>query len=59
MFNFDHPFYRPLWRRIAITGFCLVWAVFEFAQGAPVWAMIFAGLGALTGYHFFVAKKGD
>jgi nitrate reductase NapE component len=25
----DHPFYRPLWRRIAIVATTLAWAAFE------------------------------
>ena len=25
----DHPFYRPLWRRMAIVATTLLWAVFE------------------------------
>ncbi|TIM59821.1 MAG: DUF3329 domain-containing protein, partial [Mesorhizobium sp.] len=22
----EHPFFRPLWRRVAIVAVCLVWA---------------------------------
>ncbi|WP_226782994.1 DUF4175 domain-containing protein [Oceaniglobus trochenteri] len=59
MFNFDHPFYRPLWRRIVIVGVCFGWALFELWQGAPFWAVIFAGLGALCAYHFFLVPRND
>jgi len=59
MFDFSHPFYKPLWRRIVISGFCAVWALFEFATGAPFWGMIFGAMAALTGWHFFIAWKDD
>ncbi|WP_108485203.1 hypothetical protein [Oceaniglobus ichthyenteri] len=59
MFKFDHPFYKPLWRRIAITAFCALWAMFELSMGAHVWAMIFAALAGLTAYHFFIVWKDD
>ena len=28
------PFFRPLWRRVAVTAVCLVWAAIEVANGA-------------------------
>ena len=59
MFKFDHPFYKPLWRRIAITTFCFAWALFELSMGATMWAGIFAALGALTGYYFFIVWKDE
>jgi hypothetical protein len=50
MFQLDtsHPFYRPLWRRVAIPASCAVWAGVEFllwqngffgsiAAGLAVW----------------------
>ncbi len=45
LFDLDHPFFRPLWRRIAVTAVCLGWGAFEFAAGAHFWAMLFGGLG--------------
>mgnify|MGYP001209382820 FL=1 len=45
----DHPFLRPLWRRVALVAVCLVWAAIEFAGGSPMWGMIalaMAGYGA-------------
>jgi len=57
MFDFSHPFYKPLWRRIAIVGFCTAWALFEFVTGTPFWGMIFGGMGALCAYHFFIVWK--
>ncbi len=45
----DHPFFRPLWRRIALVATCLLWAGLEFYGGSQNWGLIalaFAGYGA-------------
>lgn len=53
----EHPFFRPLWRRIAVVAFCVAWAVFEFAMQAPVWGMIALALGAYGVWQFFINFK--
>ncbi len=55
LFDFDHPFFRPAWLRIAIVVVCLGWAALEIATGAPGWAMLFGGVGVYAGYRFFFA----
>jgi hypothetical protein len=42
----DHPFYRPLWRRVLIVAFCAVWTGVEFYNGASTWGFIFLAVGA-------------
>jgi hypothetical protein len=54
-FDFNHPFYRPLWIRVLIVGFCLGWGVLEFFAGEPFWGVIFAGTGAIAFHGFFIA----
>lgn len=55
MSGFRHPFFNPLWRRIATAGACLGWGAFELmAGGGPLWAVIFLGLGATSAWVFFV-----
>ena len=54
MFDMDHPFFRPLWIRIAVVAVCLGWALVELMGGSPGWAMIFGALGAYAGWNFFV-----
>ena len=54
-FDFDNPFYRPLWRRIAIVGFSAAWSVFEFAIGSPFWGMLIGGIAAFVFYNLFAA----
>lgn len=54
MFDLDHPFFKPLWIRLAIVVVCLGWAAFELVDGSPFWSIIFGALGVLAAYRFFV-----
>jgi len=51
----DHPFFRPLWVRIATVAVALGWGLFEFSLGEPFWGIVFLGLGFYAGWTFFVA----
>jgi len=42
----DHPFFRPLWRRVAIVAFCAAWAAFEYYNQQELWGMIALGMTA-------------
>ncbi|MEM7470384.1 MAG: hypothetical protein AAF340_03465 [Pseudomonadota bacterium] len=53
-FDFDHPFFDPLWRRIATFAVCIGWGALEFSTGQNFWGALFWGLGGWAGYHFFV-----
>lgn len=53
-FDTRHPFFRPAWRRIAATGLCFGWALFEYLNNAPLWALLFAGCGAYLFVQFFL-----
>ncbi len=54
LFDFEHPFFRPLWLRIVIVVVCLTWAAFELSIGSPGWAILFGGMGLYAGFKFFV-----
>lgn len=54
MFDLDHPFFRPLWIRIALVSACLGWAAFEFLAASPFWGMLFGALGLYAAWRFFV-----
>ncbi|WP_071672627.1 hypothetical protein [Nioella nitratireducens] len=54
MFDLDHPFFRPLWIRIAVVAVCGGWGLFELSNDATGWAFVFLGLGAYAAYGFFV-----
>ena len=55
-FDADHPFYDPIWRRVAVVGVCVGWGVFEFATNAPIWGLLFVGGGAIAFYQLFIAR---
>ncbi|MEJ6782457.1 DUF3329 domain-containing protein [Aminobacter sp. Piv2-1] len=56
----NHPFLRPLWRRIVLVGICAAWSILEFATGSPFWGTLAGGMAALGAYQFLIAyKPGD
>ncbi|PKQ07547.1 MAG: hypothetical protein CVT71_01010 [Alphaproteobacteria bacterium HGW-Alphaproteobacteria-10] len=59
MFGFDHPFFRPLWRRIVTVAVTIGWAVFELTTGSPFWAILFGALGVATLWGLLIAYKHD
>ena len=50
-----HPFFRPLWRRIATLAVCVGWAGFEVIWGEPIWALAAVGLFAY-GFWTLIVK---
>ncbi len=61
MFDFNHPFFSPLWIRVSVVAVCTGWGMIELATGAPGWALIFLGVGGIAAYRFFVtfSPRGD
>ncbi|MCK8782208.1 DUF3329 domain-containing protein [Rhizobium sp. NTR19] len=57
MIDPDHPFYRPLWRRLLIPAVCLVWVIFELVAGEAFWAVIVGAIGAYATYKLFIEKR--
>jgi hypothetical protein len=56
----QHPFYKPLWRRIVIVAVIVVWAGLEFYMGERgLW--LWAAIGALVYavYIFFLSWPKD
>ncbi len=54
LFNLRHPFFRPLWRRIAVVAVCAGWGFFELSMGNAFWVVLFWGLAGVCAYEFFV-----
>jgi len=58
-----HRFFLPLGRRIAVVGAIGAWALLEFWQGNPGWALAAFALAAVCAVEFFVlfdrANYGD
>jgi hypothetical protein len=53
-----HPFYQPLWRRIAVVAVCTAWFVFELAVSHdPLFIPITGALAAYTAWVLLIAWK--
>lgn len=57
MIDPDHPFYRPLWRRLMIPIVCFAWVCFELYAGGPIWAAMVAAVGLYATYKLFIEKR--
>ena len=55
----NHPFFAPLWRRVAIVAVTLGWALFEFVAASPTWGVIFLAVGLYCVYELFIAFGRD
>lgn len=55
LFDFNDPFFRPLWIRILVVVLPIGWGLFEFAAGNGWWGAVFCGLGALAFYGLFIS----
>lgn len=53
----EHPFFRPLWRRIAVVVVCAAWTVLEFVTGTPLWGMMALAFTAYGAWTFLIAYK--
>lgn len=54
-----HPFFQPLWRRLAITFVAFGWAGFEYSMGSTGWALFFGALGLYCAWALLIAFKPD
>ena len=50
----DVEWFRPLWRRVAVTAVCVVWAAAELLHGDQTWILITLGLTAYAVWTFFL-----
>ena len=55
LFDFNDPFFRPLWLRVVLVAVSALWSVFEFAAGSPFWGVLFLGIAALAFHGLFIA----
>jgi len=55
LLDVQHPFFRPMWRRVVITALCLGWAAFEFITASPFFGALFGAIGVYCAYQFFFA----
>lgn len=50
----DHPFFRPLWRRIAVFAVCVIWAALEFYGGSQNWGIIALAFAGYAAYAYLL-----
>ncbi|MCV0395091.1 MAG: DUF3329 domain-containing protein [Rhizobiaceae bacterium] len=55
----EHPFFRPLWRRVAIVAFCAAWAVWEVYNREMFWAVIVAAIAGYAAWTFLINYGGE
>lgn len=55
----NHPWLRPLWRRVLVTAICFAIALWDLWNGDYVWALIFGGMGGYAIHIFFIAWNKD
>lgn len=53
----EHPFFRPLWRRVAVVAFCFGWAGLEFYNDSQTWGLIALAAAAYGIWTFFISYK--
>lgn len=51
----DVDFFRPVWRRAAVTAICVGWAGLELYGRDPTWIAITLGLVAYAVWTLFIA----
>ncbi|MFD1382040.1 hypothetical protein ACFQ45_01590 [Rhodanobacter aciditrophus] len=40
----EHDFFKPKWRRVAMTVFCGAWSILEWVTGNPFWGVVFTAM---------------
>jgi hypothetical protein len=48
----DHPFFRPLWRRVAVVVLCAAWSGWEFSYGEEFWGMMALAMTVYAGWTY-------
>lgn len=52
--DFNDPFFKPLWIRIAVVCGPALWGLFEFYNGENTWGLMFIGLAVWGFYGLFI-----
>ncbi len=54
-FDFNDPFFKPLWIRIAVVVAPALWAGVELMTGQTFWGVLFLAISALAFHGLFIA----
>jgi len=52
--NQEHPFFRPLWRRVAIVAVTAIWSGVEWYHGEQVWGMLTLAICVYSIWTFLI-----
>jgi hypothetical protein len=53
--DINHPFYRPLWRRVTLVGVTGAWACYEnFVVKDAMWMVLTAGVFVYAAWVFLI-----
>ena len=56
----QHPFYKPLWRRVMIVAVIFFWLFFEIYTGSSeIWIVLALAMLAYAVYTFFLTWPKD
>ena len=55
----DVTWFRPLWRRVAVTAFLAVWCGWEWFNGETFWGVLVGAALAYSLYNFFYTFPKD
>jgi hypothetical protein len=56
----QHPFYKPLWRRVVMVAVIVAWVAFEFYKGdSGLWTTLAVGSLVYAVYTFFLTWPKD
>lgn len=55
----QHPFFRPLWIRIALVAFCAAWSLWELYEREMFWAVIVGAATVYAAWTFLIAYDPD
>lgn len=55
MFDFSHPWYQPLGRRIGVVVVCAFWFGMELWMQSPFWYILTGALTVFTGWRLLLA----
>ena len=55
MFDFSHPWYQPLARRIGVVAVCAFWFGMETWMQSPFWMILTGALTLFTGWKLLLA----
>ncbi len=54
----DHPFYRPLWRRVLLVAFVALWFAYELlVSGDRMWQVFAGGMLAYAAWFFLIRYR--